>query len=75
LADEIVKDIKERILYSEMENNIVFNVVLMLAAVWISIYTFSFGVWTWKKKNKFGAFIVMLIALVTTVLPFIYLFL
>lgn len=57
-----------------MENNIVFNVVLMLIAIWISIYTFSFGVWTWNKKNKFGAFVVMLISFVTTILPFIYLF-
>ncbi len=51
------------------------NIILIIIAVWISIYTFSYGVWTWKSKNKFGAFVVMLIALLTTVLPFMYLFL
>lgn len=50
------------------------NVIIMLFVVWTSIYTFSFGVWTWNKKNSFGAFIVMLIALITTLLPFMYLF-
>ncbi len=53
----------------------VFNIILMLIVLWISIYTFSFGVWTWKKKNRFGAAVVMFIALVTTMLPFMYLFL
>ncbi len=53
----------------------VLNIVMLLIAVWISIYTFSFGVWTWKKKNRFGAFVVMLLALATTVMPFMYLFL
>jgi len=53
----------------------VFKIVMLLIAAWISIYTFSFGVWTWNKKNRFGAFVVMLIALAATVMPFMYLFL
>ncbi len=50
------------------------NIVLIIVVIWVSIYTFSYGVWTWKGKNKFGAFVVMLIALMTTVLPAMYLF-
>ncbi|OPX46317.1 hypothetical protein CLHUN_01330 [Ruminiclostridium hungatei] len=53
----------------------IFKIVMLLIAAWISIYTFSFGVWTWNKKNRFGAFVVMLIALAATVTPFMYLFL
>lgn len=57
-----------------MEKNMLLNMIIMLFVVWTSIYTFSFGVWTWNKKNRLGAFIVMLIALITTLLPFMYLF-
>ncbi len=52
----------------------IFKIVVMLIVIWISIYTISFGVWTWNRKNRFGAFVVMLIALISTVLPFMYLF-
>ena len=44
------------------------------AIIWIEIYTFSFAVWTWKNKNKFGGFMVMCIALIAAVLPLLNLF-
>lgn len=50
------------------------SILLMIGVIWVSIYTFSFGVWTWKKNNKFGALVVMCIALITCILPIIYLF-
>ncbi len=53
----------------------IFKIVVTIFVLWVSIYTFSFGVWTWNKKNKFGGLVVMFIALITTILPALYLFL
>lgn len=37
--------------------------------IWISIYTASYGKWTWKRKNKLGALMIFLIAIAVLVLP------
>ena len=37
--------------------------------IWISVYTASYGRWTWKRKNKLGAMMIFLIALAVLVLP------
>ena len=37
--------------------------------LWAFLYTTSFGVWTWKKKNKLGAIMVFVIAIASVVLP------
>ncbi len=50
------------------------NILIMLILLWVCIYTFSFAVWTWRHKNRFGAFIVMCIAIMAVVLPFLDLF-
>jgi hypothetical protein len=47
----------------------VINIIILLAITWISIYSISFGVWTWKNKNKFGGVMVMCIAVISLVLP------
>lgn len=36
---------------------------------WIFIYTVSYGLWTWKNKNKFGACMIFLLASISTLLP------
>jgi len=35
----------------------------------IATYTASFGVWTWKRKNRFGAFMIFLVAVTVVALP------
>lgn len=52
----------------------IFNIAIMLFVVWICIYSFSFGVWTWQNKNKFGAFMVMFFSLIAVLLPCYILF-
>jgi ABC-type dipeptide/oligopeptide/nickel transport system permease component len=47
----------------------VINIIILLAIIWISIYSISFGVWTWKNKNKFGGMMIMLISLISLALP------
>jgi len=45
----------------------------MLAAIIIIICTvirtFSFGIWTWKKKNKLGAIMVFAVAIAAFFFP------
>ena len=42
---------------------------ILVFLLWISIRTFSYGKWTWNKKNRLGAIMVFVIALLTLVLP------
>ncbi|NLP14233.1 MAG: hypothetical protein GX383_07165 [Clostridium sp.] len=42
--------------------------------VWISIRTFSYGKWTWDKKNRLGAVMVFVIALLILVFPMLSLY-
>lgn len=35
----------------------------------VAIYTVSYGVWVFKRKNRLGAVMVFVVALVTLVLP------
>ena len=44
-------------------------IVLIGFLLCIAIYTASFGVWTWKRKNRFGAFMIFMVALIVVVLP------
>lgn len=44
-----------------------FIIVILLLGV--AVYTVSYGIWTWKQKNKLGAIMIFLLALVIFVLP------
>lgn len=43
-----------------------FTFIILL---WTFIYTTSYGIWTWKKKNKLGAIALVVIALAALILP------
>lgn len=43
--------------------------VLLLLLAFISFYTVSFGVWTWRKKNRLGAVMIFAVALTNLALP------
>lgn len=45
------------------------NVVIFILLACTSLYTASYGVWTWKKKNKLGAIMVFVVALAVIALP------
>ena len=45
------------------------KIILIIVLLWISIYTMSYGVWTYKRKNKLGGIMIFFIALVTILLP------
>lgn len=36
---------------------------------WVCIYTVSYGLWTLKKKNRFGALMLFALALIVLGLP------
>ncbi len=42
---------------------------LLLLLACISFYTVSFGVWTWRKKNRLGAIMIFAVALANLALP------
>ena len=45
------------------------NIVMFIVLACIALYTISYGVWTWKKKNKVGAVMIFVVALTVIVLP------
>ena len=45
------------------------QVVTALLLIWVFIYTTSYGTWTWKKKNRLGAVMIYLTAVMTVLLP------
>ena len=45
------------------------RLLLLVFLVYVCIHTFSYGVWTWRKKNKTGAVMVMLVGLSALILP------
>jgi hypothetical protein len=38
--------------------------------LWIFLYTASFGIWTWNKKNPLGAIAIFIIDFCAIALPF-----
>lgn len=50
------------------------RLLLLLFLIYICIYTFSYGVWTWKKKNITGALMVILLGLSALLLPMYMIF-
>jgi hypothetical protein len=50
------------------------RLVLVIILIWISLYTVSFGWWTWKKKNRLGAVMIFLVSFAALALPVYTLF-
>ncbi len=44
-------------------------IIVMTVLLWIFIKTLSYGKWTWDKKNRLGAIIIVMIALTELILP------
>ncbi len=54
---------------------ITFPVIIgLILLVSVFIHTVSYGVWTWKKKNRLGAVMIFLVALAALVIPIYNLF-
>lgn len=50
--------------------NVTIGMIITIALlVCIFIYTVSYGVWTWKKKNILGAVMIFLVALAALAIP------
>ncbi len=45
------------------------NIIIVIFLIWICIYSFSFGVYTWKNSNWFGGLVVILLALTSLFIP------
>ena len=43
--------------------------VVFIILVWAFLYTMSYGIWTWKRKNKLGAVMLFLLSITIVVLP------
>lgn len=47
---------------------------MLALGVYISIYTFSYGVWEWKKSNRSGALAIFAFCLIAIALPVVKIF-
>jgi len=45
------------------------RVLTFIILAWVFIYTVSYGVWTYKRKNKIGAIAVFILAIITLAMP------
>lgn len=50
------------------------NMIILVILIGTSLYTISYGVWTWEKNNKLGAIMIFIIALTVMVFPLYTLF-
>lgn len=48
--------------------------IIIIFLIGVAVYTASFGLWTWKKKNRLGAVMVFMVALAVIGLPVYSLF-
>ena len=49
--------------------------LMFVLGVYVSIYTFSYGMWEWKKSNKSGAIAIFAFCLIAIALPAVKIFL
>lgn len=35
----------------------------------VAFYTVSYGIWIWKKRNRLGAVMIFLVAIIAVILP------
>lgn len=47
----------------------ILNLLIIVFLFCVSVYTISYGIWTWRRKNRSGAFVLFLIAISVVVLP------
>ncbi len=44
-------------------------IVLIVFLLCVAFYTISYGIWTWKKRNRLGAVMIFLVAIIAVILP------
>lgn len=47
---------------------IYYKILIALASLWIFVYTFSYGIWEYRSKNKIGSVFVFLLAVFEIIL-------
>ena len=49
----------------------IYDVLVIIAVIWVFIYTASYAIWTLKQKNIVGGIIVLILDLFVVILPII----
>lgn len=44
-------------------------ILVYILLIWVFIRTLSYGKWTWDKKNRLGAIMILIVALAELILP------
>jgi hypothetical protein len=44
-------------------------ILVYVILIWVFIRTLSYGKWTWDKKNRLGAIMIVIVALAELILP------
>ncbi|WP_162862581.1 hypothetical protein [Acetivibrio cellulolyticus] len=45
------------------------TIFIFVILIWVFIRTLSYGKWTWDKKNRLGAIMILVVALAELILP------
>ena len=45
------------------------TIFIFVILIWVFVKTLSYGKWTWDKKNKLGAIMILVVALTELILP------
>ena len=46
-----------------------YDILIIIAVIWVFIYTASYGVWTFKENNKMGAIAIFVLDAFVVILP------
>lgn len=45
------------------------TIFIFVILIWVFVRTISYGKWTWDKKNRLGAIMILVVALAELILP------
>ncbi|MDP4183029.1 MAG: hypothetical protein Q8942_18325 [Bacillota bacterium] len=45
------------------------NLLAFIIIIWVCFYNCTYGVWTWKNKNKLGAIMIFILGIAIIALP------
>ncbi len=45
------------------------NLIGSIIIIWSFLHSFSYGIWTWKRKNRVGAFMIFLLSALSIAVP------
>lgn len=48
-----------------------YDILVIVAVIWVSLYTASYGIWTLKRRNITGGIAILVLDLFVVILPIV----